>query len=106
MGFCSADEYHRFLHQCPIFERMLVEDGVMLRKYWFSVGDSEQDARFRSRLADPMRQWKLSAMDLESISRWEDYSRAKDQMMVHTPTSPKQSGMSSRAMTSVEPGST
>jgi polyphosphate kinase 2 len=84
MGFCSADEYHRFLHQCPILERMLVEDGLILRKYWFSVSDSEQEARFRSRLEDPMRQWKLSPMDLESISRWEDYSRAKDQMMVHT----------------------
>src|SRR5262245_15866044 len=84
MGYCTADEYHRFLHQCPIFERMLVEDGLLLRKYWFSVGDSEQEARFRSRLEDPMRQWKLSSMDLESIARWEDYSRAKDQMMVHT----------------------
>jgi polyphosphate kinase 2 len=84
MGFCSNEEYQRFLHQCPIFERLLVEDGVLLRKYWFSVGDSEQEARFRSRLEDPMRRWKLSAMDLESISRWEDYSRAKDQMLVHT----------------------
>jgi polyphosphate kinase 2 len=84
MGFCTADEYHRFLHQCPIFERMLVEDGVLLRKYWFSVSDAEQEARFRSRLEDPMRQWKLSPIDLESISRWEGYSRAKDQMMVHT----------------------
>ena len=84
MGFCTADEYHRFLHQCPIFERMLVEDGLLLRKYWFSVSDAEQEARFRSRLDDPMRQWKLSPMDLESVSRWEDYSRAKDQMMVHT----------------------
>ncbi|WP_024287067.1 polyphosphate kinase 2 [Cellulomonas sp. KRMCY2] len=84
MGFCTPDEYHRFLHQCPIFERMLVEDGILLRKYWFSVSDAEQEARFRSRLADPMRQWKLSTMDLDSISRWEDYSRAKDQMLVHT----------------------
>ncbi len=84
MGFCSADEYHRFLHQCPIFERMLVEDGVLLRKYWFSVSDAEQEARFKSRLKDPMRQWKLSPMDLESITRWEEYSRAKDQMLVHT----------------------
>jgi polyphosphate kinase 2 len=84
MGFCSAEEYHRFLHQCPIFERMLVEDGMLLRKYWFSVSDSEQEARFHARLRDPMRGWKLSPMDLESISRWEDYSRAKDQMMVHT----------------------
>ena len=84
MGFCSNDEYHRFLHQCPIFERLLVEDGILLRKYWFSVSDAEQEARFRSRLEDPMRRWKLSPMDLESITRWEDYSRAKDQMMVHT----------------------
>ena len=84
MGFCTADEYHRFLHQCPIFERMLVEDGVLLRKYWFSVSDNEQEARFRSRLDDPMRQWKLSSMDIESITHWEDYSRAKDEMMVHT----------------------
>ena len=84
MGFCTAEEYHRFLHQCPIFERMLVEDGIMLRKYWFSVSDAEQQARFKSRLKDPMRQWKLSPMDLQSIVRWEDYSQAKDQMMVHT----------------------
>ena len=90
MGFCTAEEYRRFLHQCPIFERLLVEDGVLLRKYWFSVSDAEQEARFRSRLEDPMRQWKLSPMDLDSIRRWEDYSRAKDQMMVHTdiPESP------------------
>ncbi|GAB2688503.1 polyphosphate kinase 2 [Thalassiella azotivora] len=84
MGFCTDDEYRRFLHQCPIVERLLVEDGVLLRKYWFSVSDAEQEARFRSRLEDPMRQWKLSPMDLESIARWEDYSRAKDQMLVHT----------------------
>jgi polyphosphate kinase len=84
MGFCTADEYQRFLHQCPIFERLLVEDGVLLRKYWFSVSDGEQESRFRSRLDDPMRRWKLSGMDLESITRWADYSRAKDQMMVHT----------------------
>ena len=84
MGFCTPDEYRRFLHQCPIFERLLVEDGILLRKYWFSVSDSEQQRRFRSRLSDPMRQWKLSPMDLESITRWEDYSPAKDEMMVHT----------------------
>ena len=84
MGYCTSDEYHRFLHQCPIFERMLVEDGIILRKYWFSVSDGEQEARFRSRMEDPMRQWKLSGTDLESISKWEDYSRAKDQMLVHT----------------------
>jgi hypothetical protein len=84
MGFCTKQEHQRFLHQCPIFERLLVEDGVLLRKYWFSVSDAEQERRFKSRLSDPMRQWKLSPMDLESITRWEDYSRAKDEMFVHT----------------------
>jgi polyphosphate kinase 2 len=84
MGFCSHEDYERFLHQCPIFERLLVEDGILLLKYWFSVSDTEQQARFESRLNDPMRQWKLSPMDLESITRWEDYSRAKDDMFVHT----------------------
>jgi len=84
MGFCTLDEYRRFLHQCPLFERLLVEDGILLRKYWFSVSDQEQERRFRSRLKDPLRRWKLSPMDLESITRWEDYSRAKDEMMVHT----------------------
>ncbi|MCA2229257.1 polyphosphate kinase 2 [Nonomuraea aurantiaca] len=84
MGFCTQEEYTRFLHQCPIFERLLVEDGILLRKYWFSVSDEEQERRFHARLEDPMRQWKLSPMDLESITRWEDYSRAKDEMLVHT----------------------
>ncbi len=84
MGFCTQDEYRRFLHQCPIVERLLVEDGILLRKYWFSVSDAEQQRRFRGRLDDPMRRWKLSPMDLESITRWEDYSRAKDEMFVHT----------------------
>ncbi len=84
MGFCSKEEYMRFLHQCPIFERLLIEDGILLRKYWFSVSDREQELRFRSRLQDPMRRWKLSPMDLESISRWEEYSRAKDEMFLHT----------------------
>ncbi|MFA1542570.1 polyphosphate kinase 2 [Actinomadura monticuli] len=84
MGFCTSQEYRRFLHQCPIFERMLVEDGILLHKYWFSVSDAEQERRFRSRLEDPMRRWKLSAMDMEAITRWEEYSRAKDEMFVHT----------------------
>ncbi len=84
MGFCTTEEYRRFLHQCPIFERLLVEDGIILRKYWFSVSDTEQERRFRARLRDPMRRWKLSPMDMESITRWEDYSRAKDEMFVHT----------------------
>jgi polyphosphate kinase 2 len=84
MGYCTPEEYRRFLHQCPLFERLLVEDGILLRKYWFSVSDVEQENRFRSRLTDPMRRWKLSPTDLESLKRWEDYSRAKDEMMVHT----------------------
>ena len=84
MGFCTKEEYSRFLHQCPIFERLLVEDGILLRKYWFSVSDEEQQRRFKSRLHDPMRNWKLSPMDLQSITQWENYSRAKDEMFVHT----------------------
>ncbi len=84
MGYCTNEEYHRFLHQAPTFERMLVEDGIILLKYWFSVSDVVQEERFRSRLDDPMRRWKLSGTDLSSITRWEDYSRAKDTMMLHT----------------------
>ena len=90
MGFCTPKEYDRFLQQTPIFEQMLIDDGIMVRKYWFSVSDSEQLRRFRSRHSDPVRRWKLSPMDVESINRWEDYSRAKDEMMLYTdtPTSP------------------
>jgi polyphosphate kinase 2 len=84
MGFCTPIEYRRFLAQCPVFERLLVEDGILLRKYWFSVSDEEQERRFTSRRDDPMRRWKLSQMDVESILRWEEYSRAKDEMFVHT----------------------
>ncbi len=86
MGFCTDEEYVRFMRQTPIFEQMLMDDGILLRKYWFSVSDAEQLRRFRSRMKDPVRQWKLSPMDLESINRWEDYSRAKDEMMAHTDT--------------------
>ena len=86
MGFCTPAEHSLFLRQTPIFEQMLIEDGVLLRKYWFSVSVEEQLRRFRARRKDPLRQWKLSPMDLESVHRWEDYSRAKDQMMVHTDT--------------------
>jgi polyphosphate kinase 2 len=84
MGFCTPDEYRRFLHQCPIFERLLVEDGIRLVKYWFSVSDDEQERRFRSRHDDPLRSWKLSPMDIEARARWVDFSRAKDEMFVHT----------------------
>jgi polyphosphate kinase 2 len=86
MGFCAPEEYYRFLRQTPIFEQMLIDDGILVRKYWFSVSDKEQLRRFRSRHADPVRRWKLSPMDVESINRWEDYSRAKDEMMIHTDT--------------------
>ncbi|MFJ9037361.1 polyphosphate kinase 2 [Streptomyces sp. NPDC102406] len=84
MGFCTPVEHRRFLHQCPLFERLLVEDGVLLRKYWFSVSDAVQEKRLRRRLEDPTRRWKLSPLDVESITRWEAYSRAKDEMLVHT----------------------
>jgi polyphosphate kinase 2 len=86
MGFCTPQEYDRFMHQCPIFEDLLVEDGILLRKYWFSVSGAEQERRFRERMTNPLKQWKLSPMDLESITRWDDYSRAKDEMLVHTDT--------------------
>ncbi|MBZ4019645.1 polyphosphate kinase 2 [Streptomyces purpurogeneiscleroticus] len=86
MGFCTPDEYRRFLRQCPVFEQLLVEDGILLRKYWFSVSDEVQQQRFRRRLEDPTRRWKISAMDLESITRWEAYSRAKDEMFADTDT--------------------
>jgi polyphosphate kinase 2 len=90
MGFCTPQEHTLFLRQTPIFEQMLIDDGIILRKYWFSVSDEEQLHRFKSRRKDPLRRWKLSPMDLESVYRWEEYSRAKDQMMVHTdvPASP------------------
>jgi polyphosphate kinase 2 len=84
MGYCTDAEYQRFLRQAPLFEQMLIEDGIILRKYWFSVSDKEQEARFRSRANDPMRRWKLSPMDPESLLRWEHYSAAKDAMMAHT----------------------
>jgi polyphosphate kinase len=86
MGYCTPEQHYRFLRQCPIFERLLLEDGILLRKYWFSVSDAEQQRRFQSRLTDPMRQWKLSPTDVESMTRWEDFSRAKDEMFTHTDT--------------------
>jgi len=84
MGYCTDEEYERFLKQTPVLERMLVEDGIILIKLWFSVSDKEQEKRFRSRLNDPMRRWKLSDTDLLSITKWEDYSRAKDAMFAAT----------------------
>ncbi len=86
MGFCSDDEYRDFMRTCPEFERMLVRSGIKLIKYWFSVSDEEQERRFRVRNTDPTRRWKLSPMDLESRSRWVEYSRAKDAMFMYTDT--------------------
>jgi polyphosphate kinase 2 len=84
LGFCTPQEFQLFLRQCPIFERLLVEDGIILLKYWFSVSDEEQERRFRKRIDDPMRRWKLSETDLLARTKWIDYSRAKDDMFVHT----------------------
>ena len=84
MGFCSADQVEEFMQSCPEFERMLVRSGITLIKYWFSVSDEEQEVRFRSRLKDPARRWKLSPMDLESRDSWVEFSRAKDVMFART----------------------
>ena len=84
MGFCTSEEYKEFLRSCPEFERMLVRSGIVVLKYWFSVSDEEQEARFQSRLSEPHKRWKLSPMDLESRTRWVEYSRAKDQMFAST----------------------
>jgi polyphosphate kinase 2 len=84
LGFCTPEEHRRFLQQCPIFERLLVGDGIHLIKYWFSVSDEEQARRFEARIDDRMRRWKLSPTDLYSRTKWVDYSRAKDEMFVHT----------------------
>ena len=84
LGFCSPAQVEEFMLSAPEFERMLVRSGITLLKYWFSVSDNEQEARFRSRLKDPARRWKLSPMDLESRDRWVDFSRAKDEMFART----------------------
>ena len=84
MGFCSDNEVQEFMVSCPEFERMLVRSGITLIKYWFSVSPEEQEARFRARLEDPARRWKLSAMDLAARDRWSAFSRAKDAMFAHT----------------------
>ena len=84
MGFCTDREHALFLRQAPVFERMLREDGIIVLKYWFSVSDEEQEKRFRKRLEDPLKQWKLSPMDLESRRRWEDYTKAKEEMLART----------------------
>jgi len=86
MGFCNEEQHRRFLEQCPLFENNLVSNGILLVKFWLEVGDKEQERRFRARIEDPVRQWKLSPMDLPSRSRWFDYSRARDQMLKATDT--------------------
>ena len=89
MGFCSADEYEEFFRSVPEFERMLVRSGIKLLKYWFSITDEEQHLRFLGRIHDPLKQWKLSPMDLESRRRWEAYTKAKEVMLErsHIPSS-------------------
>ena len=84
MDFCTDSEYDEFMRSCPEFERMLVRSGVILIKYWFSVSDEEQERRFQARIEDPTKRWKLSPMDLESRSRWVEYSKAKDEMFKFT----------------------
>jgi polyphosphate kinase 2 len=86
MGFCSAKEHKRFLELCPIVEKFLIDNGTLLIKIWLEVGQEEQDRRFKARIDDPVRQWKLSPMDIESYGRWYDYSRARDMMFEYTDT--------------------
>jgi polyphosphate kinase 2 len=86
MGFCTEEEYREFLRSCPEFERMLMRSGIILIKYWFSVSDDEQERRFQARIDDPTKRWKLSPMDLESRTKWVEYSKAKDEMFAHTDT--------------------
>ena len=86
MGFATDEQYRRFMNQVPLFEKMLVDDGIHLTKFWFSVTQTEQRTRFAIRQIDPVRQWKLSPMDLESLDRWEAYTEAKEAMFLHTDT--------------------
>ena len=84
MGFCTKEEHRRFLDRCPLMEKYIVDGGIILLKYWLEVGKKEQHRRFEARIKDPLRQWKLSPMDLESFRRWYDYSRARDLMLKAT----------------------
>ena len=86
MKFCTKSEYERFLHYAPMFERAMVDSGILLIKYWFDVGMDEQERRFQARIDDPRKVWKLSPMDVESFKRWYDYSRARDDMIAATHT--------------------
>ena len=84
MGFCTPDQYEEFFQSAPEFERMLVRSGIIVLKYWFSITDQEQELRFNMRIHDPLKQWKLSPMDVESRRRWEDYTKAKEVMLART----------------------
>src|SRR4051794_27996874 len=86
MGFCPPEQHKRFLEICPLMEKQIVDGGVRLIKIWLEVGQKEQERRFHARIDDPMRQWKLSPMDVESFDRWYQYSRARDLMLEHTDT--------------------
>jgi polyphosphate kinase 2 len=86
MGFCSQEQYERFLRLCPLFEKHMIDSGVMLIKFWLEVGNKEQERRFLARIDDPVRQWKLSPMDLPSRAKWYEYSRARDAMLKATDT--------------------
>jgi polyphosphate kinase 2 len=86
MGFCNEDEYQEFLRSCPDFERMIIRSGTILLKYWFSVSDAEQEARFRERATNPSKRWKLSPMDLASYDKYIEFSKAKDEMFKYTDT--------------------
>jgi polyphosphate kinase 2 (PPK2 family) len=87
MGFCTPDQHARFLKLCPQIEKYITEGGIQLIKIWLEVGKEEQERRFRARIEDPLRQWKLSPMDVESYNRWDDFSRARDIMLKATDTS-------------------
>jgi len=84
MGFATDEQVEEFMRSCPQFERMLIRSGTIVIKYWFSVSDEEQERRFQARIEDPTKRWKLSPMDIESRDRWQEYSRAKDEMFAHT----------------------
>ena len=86
MGFCTDEEYEEFMRSTPSFERMLMRSGMVLVKYWLSVSDEEQERRFKARIENPAKQWKLSKMDIEARARWVDYAEAKDQMFAYTDT--------------------
>ncbi|WP_163995615.1 polyphosphate kinase 2 [Pyxidicoccus caerfyrddinensis] len=86
MGFCTPEEHERFLVGCPVFEKYMVDSGILLLKIWLEVGKEEQQRRFEARIGDPLRQWKLSPMDIKSWTRWYDYSQARDQMLAATDT--------------------